>query len=291
MSNANLMIENQLFILQGKIRQLPLRKFLKDLLLKDIEFALDCLTQGNIQCVVNSLSVISEKLHTQQAASKCQGPVFDSLLIELHQLQQILIQHQPVIPSLIGATGPTGPTGPAGPAGETGSMGVSGPTGSIGATGPVGFTGATGPSGTPAPASQLTGIQVQLQAEETPIVPTLTPVIFNTIINDFSPFISYDSSTGTVTITETGVFYVNWWAAVDFSDGPDLSVTLAIITSAGDNIQASSPIISSQISGDALLAVISTPFTLQLVNVTAGNIAFGSAPVKAGLTVLEVSTI
>ncbi len=151
MSITNFKIKVQLLILQGKIRQLPLKKFFKDLLLEDIELALDCLTQGNIQCVVNSLSVISEKLHTQQAHSRCRrNPAFDSLLIELHRLQQILIQYQPTIPNLIGATGPTGPigaTGPAGSSGAAGAIGATGTTGAAGTPGATGVTGATGPVG------------------------------------------------------------------------------------------------------------------------------------------------
>jgi hypothetical protein len=317
MPNANLSIEDQLLLLQGKIRQLPLNRVLKELLLEDIELALDCFSRGNIQCVVNSLSVVSDKLHTRQAHFRCQGLDFSSLLTQLHRLQQILIQQQPEIPAFtgpigstgatgpVGLTGATGPTGLTGATGPVGLTGATGPTGSTGATGPVGLTGATGPtgltgatgptgpSGASAPASQLSGIQVQLQTVDTPIVPPQTPVIFNVIVSDLSPFISYDTSTGTVTITQTGIFYVNWWAAVDFSDGVDLSVTLAVITSAGDNIQASSPIISGQINGDALLEVTTAPLTLQLVNVTDGTIGigFGPALVKAGLTILEVTTI
>jgi hypothetical protein len=66
MANGNLNINAQLLIIRGMILQLPINSFLKNLLLEDINLAIDFFDQGNIQGVINSLSVISEKIHTRQ---------------------------------------------------------------------------------------------------------------------------------------------------------------------------------------------------------------------------------
>jgi hypothetical protein len=151
MANGNLSIQDQLLIIRGKILQLPVL-VLKKLLLEDINLAIAFFNQGNIQGVVNSLSVISEKIHTRQESSTSPIIAFNPLLADLHLLQQILIQ----IPASTGATGATGPSGPAGsPGGATGATGPSGPAGSPG--GATGATGPSGPAGSPGGATGATG--------------------------------------------------------------------------------------------------------------------------------------
>jgi hypothetical protein len=110
MSNGNPSIRDQLLIIRGKILQSPINNFLKNLLLEDINLAIDFFDQGNIQGVVNSLSVISEKIHTRQESPSGQIIAFNPLLADLHLLQQVLIQ----LPALIGTAGATGATGPQG---------------------------------------------------------------------------------------------------------------------------------------------------------------------------------
>lgn len=222
---------------------------------------------------------------------------FQSLVIDLQHLQQSLVL-LPIPGNITGATGPvgamgvTGFTGANGNTGTPGATGATGPIGNTGISGATGATGATGPAGTPAVPAQLQGIQVQLQAVEPPLVPSLSPVIFDTVINDLSTSIFYNSVTGEITFTRTGVYYVNWWVAVDFlGGGTDIYPTFAVITSAGDNIQASSSIISNQMGGNALLSITAspgTPVTLQLINVTDSSIGYGATPVQADLTILEV---
>lgn len=152
MKVGNLSIGDLLQLIRGKILQLPVHPFFKDLLLEDINLAIDCFQQGNIQCVINSLSVISEKIHTRQKSLSCPNHRFDPLLADLHHLQQILIE-LPVAP---GPTGPAGATGPQGPAGITGAMG---PTGAIGILGATGATGPSGPPGSPGGATGPIGPQ------------------------------------------------------------------------------------------------------------------------------------
>lgn len=195
-------------------------------------------------------------------------------------------------PLIIG--GYTGITGPAGVTGATGATGATGPgTGATGATGATGPTGATGATGAPGFTTQLRGLEVQLQSAAVVSVATGAPVIFDTTISALSPFISYNPITGEVIITQTGIFYINWWVSADgIGGGTDTIITFAIVTSAGDNIRASTPIQTGQIRGNALIAVSAspvTPVTLRLVNATDGTIGFGTTPIKADLTIVNVT--
>lgn len=202
-------------------------------------------------------------------------------------------------PGINGATGATGVTGSTGATGTTGSTGATGATGTTGTTGATGATGATGVTGTTGTtgangfSTQLRGLQVQLQDPDIVTVDSGDPVIFDTIINDLSAFISYDNITGEITITQDGVFYINWWVSTDgIGGGADTVITFAIITSAGDNIQASTPLLTGQVSGNAIISVIASPglpVTLQLVNVTDGTIGYGPTPIKADLTIFNVT--
>jgi hypothetical protein len=74
--------------------------------------------------------------------------------------------------------------------------------------------------------------------------------------------------------------------------GVDIFPTFAIMTSDGDIIRSSSPIITGQMSGNALLEIVASPglpVTLQLVNDTDSTIGFGATPVKADLTIFNVT--
>ncbi|MPQ63595.1 collagen-like protein, partial [Clostridium estertheticum] len=190
----------------------------------------------------------------------------------------------------LGITGATGVTGVTGATGDPGITGATGATGVTGATGTTGATGITGAAGTPGFTTQLRGLQVQLQDPEAVSVAPGATVIFDTTINDLSAFLSYNNITGEITITQTGVFYINWWVSTDgIGGGTDTVITFAITTSAGDNINTSSPILTGQVSGNALISVAASPVTLQLVNATDGTIGFGATPIKADLTIFNVT--
>jgi hypothetical protein len=116
------------------------------------------------------------------------------------------------------------------------------------------------------------------------------PILFDTVINNTSTALTYDPITGEITITESGVYYVNWWLAIDGSTvSPTISYT--IITSAGDSVTASSPILSENMSGNALLSITAsliTPVTLQLINTTGNDTFIGSTAVQADLTIIHL---
>lgn len=142
------------------------------------------------------------------------------------------------------------------------------------------------------PQTQIRGLEIELQGAVRSIT-TGAPIIFDTIVSSLASFISYNPLTGTVTITRSGVYDIDWWVSTDgLVDGTDIVITFSIVTSQGDNIQASTPIITGQISGNALISVIASPINpvnLQLVNATSGTIGFGSTPIKADLTIKSVT--
>ncbi|SDN35192.1 hypothetical protein SAMN04488502_1211, partial [Dendrosporobacter quercicolus] len=143
--------------------------------------------------------------------------------------------------------------------------------------------------------SELAGVQVQLQDPAVISVAAGTNVLFDTTVSNQSTAISYDPLTGALAITESGIYYIAWWVAADgIQGGTAIVPTFAITSSAGDNIQASSPIISGQLSGNALLAITAapgSPVTLQLINATDSLIGYGMTPVKADLTIISQTPI
>lgn len=140
--------------------------------------------------------------------------------------------------------------------------------------------------------TQLKGIQVQLKGNSDNIS-SKKPVIFDTVLNNKSSFISYDDITGSMIFEKTGTFYINWWVSTDdIQDVEDKVITFGIITSSGDNIQSSSPLTCGQICGNALIDISTSkdnPVTLQLINSTDGTICLSNTPIKANLTIIEVT--
>jgi len=137
--------------------------------------------------------------------------------------------------------------------------------------------------------TELEGAQVQLQGDVLTIADG-APVIFDTLITDNSSGIAYDAITGEITITESGTYYINWWFS---ADGSPIATTidLSIVTSTGGIITASNPVLSGQMSGNALLditASVGTPVTIQLINTTGNEIFVGATTVRADLTIINV---
>ncbi|MBP2643869.1 MAG: Collagen triple helix repeat (20 copies) [Firmicutes bacterium] len=140
--------------------------------------------------------------------------------------------------------------------------------------------------------TQLRGLQLQLQ---NPIENTIAPgetVLFDTIITAQSQSISYNNS-GIITITESGLFYINWWVVTDGMErGTDLAPIFSIITSAADNDRASRTAITGQVNRNALITISASPelpVTLQLINGTDSTIAFSGTRIKADITIINVT--
>lgn len=137
---------------------------------------------------------------------------------------------------------------------------------------------------------ELRGLQLQYQGGAL-ILENEDPIIFDTTINNAITGVTYDSTTGEITVTETGLYYINWWVATDGST-VEPTIDLAIVTSSGETIISSNPILSGQMSGNALLSITATeanPVTIRLINITGNDVFLGPTTVGADLTIMRVS--
>lgn len=157
-----------------------------------------------------------------------------------------------------------------------------GPRGATGPTGPTGPTGATGPI------AQLSGMQVQLVSGAATVIANNDNVVFDNILNDQSLNISYDTTTGVFNLMRPGNYYIDWWVDVD---GTEISpeVGFSIFVNGVSYSISSLPLVTGQISGSTLVTIGSTPATISLVNVTGGAVNFADTPVRANITIIQLT--
>lgn len=137
------------------------------------------------------------------------------------------------------------------------------------------------------PKSKLRGIQAQLVNSVGQMIDDGSNVIFDTLINDKSKAISYNSITGEFTINATGNYYVTWWVAADGTAG-HTNVTFVVNKNSGGSIYSSSPSVTGQVVGSALITVDTKPTIITLVNKSICMVAFAATPVQANIIITEV---
>ena len=135
--------------------------------------------------------------------------------------------------------------------------------------------------------ANLTGIQAELVGAGGTIYPDGGNVVFDTLVNNQSADINYNGATGAFTITAPGNYYVDWWVGTDGA-GPSTSVSFAIEVNGVLYSESSSPIVSGQLSGEALVTVTSVPVTITLVNVTSQDAFVPVTPTQAGIVITRV---
>ena len=159
-------------------------------------------------------------------------------------------------------------------------MGPIGPRGATGPTGPIGPTGATS-------TQLLAGTQYQLtRCKDT--ITTGDPIIFNTLIENTSPNISYNNSNGRFTLSATGVYYVSWNVQTSGA-GPSTFVALGIEIIGKTTIQNSVNLPLTQISGNAIINVTTTPTRIRLINTTGQDLFIDTVPVQANISIIHLT--
>lgn len=139
--------------------------------------------------------------------------------------------------------------------------------------------------GVPA-ATQVSGIQAQLNNGENAILADQDPVVFNALVNDQSPTIDYNTTTGDFTITKAGTYAISWWVVTDgSSEFTNMNFSIAI--GGTPYSMGTSPIVSGQVSGFELITVGSVPATISLVNNSGNDILIANTPVQANIVILE----
>lgn len=134
--------------------------------------------------------------------------------------------------------------------------------------------------------TQIEGIQAELVGAGGGIIGNGDNVIFDTVLNDQSDNISYDTTTGEFTITAPGNYNVAWWTAPDGA-GPATNISFAVAVNGVNYSIASSPIVSVQLAADALVTVDTVPTIITLVNVTGEDVFVPSIPVQAGIVITK----
>lgn len=138
-------------------------------------------------------------------------------------------------------------------------------------------------------AAGLTGIQAQLVGAGGTTIADGSNVIFDSVLNNQSGSISYSGATGTFTVTAPGNYYVDWWVGTDGA-GPSTNVSFAIDVNGVNYSEASSPIVSGQLSGEALVTVTTVPTQITLVNVTGQGVFVPTTPVQANIVITKAGS-
>jgi len=118
------------------------------------------------------------------------------------------------------------------------------------------------------------GIAIQLQKSNASSIPSNAIVAFNSAIFHAVSGIGYDNVTGFITITDPGLYFVEWNAATD-SGG--IHVGFALETSNGERFVGYSPQTHGSLSSSAVIAVGERAVTLSLRNISPGTISFPSS--------------
>jgi hypothetical protein len=131
----------------------------------------------------------------------------------------------------------------------------------------------------------LRGIQLRLSDGGGDSVQNNGAVVFDTIVNNQSP-ITYNFSTGELSITVPGNYYLSWWIAIN---GALADVTFAIRQNGGGYIPASMPVSVGQLNGNALITVGASGASVALVNRSGAAAQMAGTPVQASLTAVYLS--
>jgi len=133
----------------------------------------------------------------------------------------------------------------------------------------------------------LLGIQTQLLNSPGAEVDDGKNVIFDTTINDQTPSISYDATTGEFNIIASGNYFVTWRVTVDGIEGPNY-VAFAIKIDGAGAIIDNAPTVTGQINGSAFITVTTVPVVLTLVNATGTAALLASTDVQANMVIMHL---
>ncbi len=112
------------------------------------------------------------------------------------------------------------------------------------------------------------------------------PVIFDTTLFSAGD-ISYNHTTGVVTLNEAGRYAFDWWVATQ-SSASAKGAAFAVSVSGGGTILGCSPLKTGQVGGFAVVYVSAPPVAVSLTNESAAAFFYaGAVPVKASLFVRD----
>lgn len=134
--------------------------------------------------------------------------------------------------------------------------------------------------------NQMSNIALQIERQTDGIVESNENVIFGTTVYS-SGNIVYNAATGVITFQEAGRYVFNWWVATQTSTSKQGAV-FALTSSQGDFLEGNSPLNTGEVSGVAIIEVVTAPVTVSLVNASGATFYYTPiVPVKATLLVVE----
>ena len=126
------------------------------------------------------------------------------------------------------------------------------------------------------------GIQLQLNGASGLLIKNGRRVLFDRIINQTDPGITYDRQSGELILPEGKSCFVSWWVAVngtEFSPGVEFAVTI----NGRPFSSGAAPQVTTQLSGAALVTARGEAERLALVNESGNTVRFAPLSVQAGI--------
>lgn len=134
----------------------------------------------------------------------------------------------------------------------------------------------------------MANIVLQLQKNSSNSILNNNNFIFDQIITAIGN-ISYDNMTGVVTISENGLYMIDWCIATQSSPGSP-SVIFKLISDKGHAFDSNSPDKTGSVSGIAVLNVDDAPLNFSLVNASDAGVFFPNTIIsKANLRVFSLN--
>ena len=125
---------------------------------------------------------------------------------------------------------------------------------------------------------------MQLQKNNSDSILNNNNIIFDQAISAIGD-ISYDNVTGVITISENGLYMIDWSIAMQATSG-SLSVIFKLISDQGHEFNSDSPTKTGSLSGIAVLNVDDAPIHFSLVNASNATVFFSNTIIsKATLRV------
>lgn len=134
------------------------------------------------------------------------------------------------------------------------------------------------------------GMQLQVQNKHSVIIFQGQPILFDVIITPDDKLMTYDITTGEITIKKTGFYFFEWWMALEGAGLVD-EITLQL-QSVDQSVQigasaAVNPL--AQITGNAVVNITTAPQRFSLVNNSGGAVQLADSSIQGSIIVGKIS--
>jgi len=135
---------------------------------------------------------------------------------------------------------------------------------------------------------QLSGIQVALRGSQGQGLADKAIIFFDSPINRIGTAITYNTTTGEFTISQTGYYRVDWWATIDGSND-NMGLVIALNVNGSIYSRAVAPPVTSQVSGSALVTINDVPATFTITNESGHLVTFETnVAIQANIVIMAV---